>query len=429
MDLLEDKDKVTKICIVILAGCFAAFMVISWHLGSFKKQPKIFVDWNSPQFIGERSGMYSAIFINENVNEALPDSVLEKFEEEKDSFVAVRSNAELIRLYGISFKEDTLSDLAIECNGKLFDICNKYYLATYQGQQLSPIIPMAIANIETPGRADQNITYSSLFPSKCVKVTTAEAISNMSCVAVLESPEVFSQLASDHWTRDRGSLQMNPAYGVGVPAFDSLMGPSEESILSNIRNIGMDFSGYSAYEPRLGRTLTVDDWLAQLSSYPGDRFNVRDSVLRLAAASQEAIDQYSQQYVIENDAEVMAIIAMHHNSGSVWNPGYNNKSVGNWRSGLDAHRYMLGITSDAFMKKLRKICTINIEEARAAGKDIPMCMERSDARDLFNEAFNDGIVSDFNSYVHQGNYYEVTYCYPIQALYAYTMLSLVYSGK
>lgn len=424
----RDED-ITKILLVILGACFLVFISISIYLGSDKFRPKIYVDWNSPEFIGERSGQYSAIFANEKLNQELPDKVLDKFELEKEEFAEVRSNDELIRLYGISFKEGTLSQLAIDCNSRLFEICNKYYLATYAGKQLSPLIPMAIANIETPGRADNTITYSSLFPSKCVPVNSAESINNMSCLAVIESSEVFSVLAGDHWTRDRGALQMNPAYGVEYEAFNSLMGPSEAEILGNIAGLGMDFSGYRANQPRYNNTIGVDDWLAMISVYPGDRYNVKDSVLRLAAASQSAVDEFSTSYEIVNDAQEMCLIAMHHNSGSVWNPSYVSKKVGNWRNGAVAYRYCCAVSSPEFVSRVKAICLDRLSKARKDNKTPPMFLERKDAKKLYDEAYSDGIVEDYNTYVYTGQYYEVTYLYPIQALYAYTMLGLVYSGR
>lgn len=424
----RDEDT-TKILLVILGACFLVFISISIYLGSDKFRPKIYVDWNSPEFIGERSGQYSAIFANEKLNQELPDKVLDKFELEKEEFAEVRSNAELIRLYGISFKEGTLSQLAIDCNSKLFEICNKYYLATYAGKQLSPLIPMAIANIETPGRADNTITYSSLFPSKCVPVNSAESISNMSCLAVIESPEIFSMLASDHWARDRGSLQMNPGYGVEYEAFNSLMGPSEAEILANVSGLGIDFSGYRASQPRYNNTIGVDDWLAMVSSYAGDRYNVKDSVLRLAAASQSAVNDFTVNYEITSDAQEMCLIAMHHNSGSVWNPNYVSKKVGNWRNGSVAYQYCCAISSPKFMSKIKSMCVERLTKARDSGKTPPMFLERTDAKALYDSAFKEGIVDDYNTYVYTGQYYEVTYLYPIQALYAYTMLGLVYSGR
>ena len=70
-----------------------------------------------------------------------------------------------------------------------------------------------------------------------------------------------------------------------------------------------------------------------------------------------------------------------------------------------------------------------LESARSEGKPIPMTLDRSDAKVLFEQAMDAELVRDYGTYVQQGRYYEVTYCYPIQALYAYMMLGLVYSGK
>lgn len=428
-ELLNDEKFVMKVLYATIIACVIATLVIVSVIFKQNNSARIIIDWNSPQFIGSRSGQYSAIFAKNKLTEELSEQTLKEFEEEKEVFAIAHSNAELIRLYGISFKENSISDLAVDCNTKLFEICNKYFLTTYQGQQLSPLIPMTISNIETPHRATQAVTYSALFPSKIIPITSADAISNMSCLAVMESPEVFAQLAADHWTRDRGALQMNPAYGVDYPAFNSLMGPSEAEILGNIRGTGIDLSLYNAYEPRNSRTITGDMWLDELSTYPGDRFSVKDSVLRLASACQSSIDQYGSQYQIENDMETMCLLAMSHNSGSVWNPAYQQSKVGNWRNGATAYTYCKQITSPEFTVKLKNYCTDKLESARNSSKEIPMTLDRKDAKALFEEAEAEGIVSNYISYVYEGNYYEVTYCYPIQALYAYTMLGLVYSGK
>lgn len=61
----RDEDT-TKILLVILGACFLVFISISIYLGSDKFRPKIYVDWNSPEFIGERSGQYSAILQMKN---------------------------------------------------------------------------------------------------------------------------------------------------------------------------------------------------------------------------------------------------------------------------------------------------------------------------------------------------------------------------
>lgn len=424
-----NNEKTTYILLAVLALLTSAFVVVLSFSGKDLRKTKIYIDWNSPQFIGERSGAYTAIFGKQKLDEEVPDDIKEEFKEEKEEFAIAHSNAELIKLYGISFKENTLDDLGIACNTKLFDMCNKYYLTTYYGQQVSPLVPMAISNIETPGRADHKVTYCSLFPSKYIAIDNADQMSNMSCLVVVESQELFSKLASDHWTRDRGELQMNPDYGTGYEAFNSLMGPSEAEILGNIKGTDIDLSKLAAYEPRNERNIGGEEWVAGASTKPGDRFNIRDSLLRLAASSQSAIDQYVSQYEIANDSEVMCLIAMAHNAGSVWNPSYRSSKVGNWRSGVIAERYCKELTSDAFIRKLKNYCEARLSAAREAGVDVPMTLDRSDAKVLFEEGMSEGIFDDYRTYVYEGRYYEVTYCYPIQALYNYMMLGLVYSGK
>ena len=422
-------DRGTKVALVVLGACFLSAIVIAVYLGSQRHTTKIIIDWNSPRFIGERSGYYNAIFGQMDIDEPVDKDVLEEFEKEKEDFAIARSNAELIKEYGISFKDGTLSDLAIACNTELFDMCNKYFLVSYNGEQVSPIIPMAIANNETPSRADNSITYSSLFPSKLVQVNSPDAIQNMSCIAVLESAENFSKLANDHWTRDRGALQMNPNYGINHEAYNSLMGPSEASILANIDTTGIDFTGYQAYEPRNGRYITAEDWIAGASTGPGDRFSVRDSVLRIASEAQDAVYQFTSMYEVTNDSQLAVLIAMQHNAGSTWNPSLQQKKIGNWRSGYMAYRFLVGITSEDFLGVMNNYVSDKLKSARDSGKSPQMYLERDEAIELFNTGVEMGILSNYESYVYTGNYYYVTYTYPIQALYSYLMLGMVYSGK
>ena len=156
---------------------------------------------------------------------------------------------------------------------------------------------------------------------------------------------------------------------------------------------------------------------------------MRDSILRVASEAQDAINQYASQYPIENDSQEMLIVAMTHNSGSVFNPAYATKKVGNWRSGIDANRYLLQLTSDDFITLMHSYCKQELERARSSGSKITMYLERAQAKDLFRQGQEQGIFQNYESYIYMGNYYEVTYTYPIQALYAYTMLGLVYSGN
>lgn len=392
-------------------------------------KPKTIIDWNSPEFIGDRSREYQAIFAKASEKGKFSASDKEALESEVAEFKEARSNSELISLYGISFKEGTISDLAIKVNSKLFDVCSKYYMCTYGDKQAPSLIPMAIANVETPNRADQRTSYSALLPTKYIDVETPDAVDTMSCLTVLENQDTFKSLASDHWTRDRGALQMNPNYGVGNTLYDSLMGPSEATILANVGSIDRNMSMYSAYEPRNKRTIDVDTWLSNSSKQPGDRFNVRDSVLRLASASQDALDSYTSQYTIHNDMEVVALIAQHHGSSSIWDRSRAQKKSGNWRSGTVAHSYTLAVSSEEFQKKLKSICLENLQQARKSDRAIPMSMSRGTAKKLWNECAREEIVPDYSTFVVEGRYFEVTYLYPIQVMYAYSMLGLVYSGR
>ena len=54
-----------------------------------------------------------------------------------------------------------------------------------------------------------------------------------------------------------------------------------------------------------------------------------------------------------------------------------------------------------------------LTKARDSGKTPPMFLERKDAKALYDSAFKEGIVDDYNTYVYTGQYYEVTYLYPI----------------
>ena len=148
---------------------------------------------------------------------------------------------------------------------------------------------------------------------------------------------------------------MTSTYGTEYASFNSLMGPSEAEILNNIQ--GTDIDEYvCGVRAKNNRNITGEEWLAQVSTAPGDRFSVKDSLLRLASAVQSAIDQYSDQHQIENDYEMMTLIAMADNAGSVWNKSYHGSKIGNWRSGAVAYRYCKQITSDEFIHILKGYC-------------------------------------------------------------------------
>lgn len=419
--------KTVLVSLGVLGACAIMSIVLLCMNHRQHRERDVIIDWNSPQFIGERSYQYNAIFVMHDIDEELPEEVIEEFKE--DEYITGSNNMELINTYGISFKEGTLSPLGVECNSALYDLCNKYFLASYHGIQLSPLLPMAVANVETPERANNRITYSSLFPSGVVSVTSPDAIVNMSCVAVLEDEQMFNAMASDYTTLKRGPLQLSDSYGTSHSAYNSLMGPSEASILTNVAGVGIDYSGYQAYEASTLHILTVNDWLARVSANPGDRYNTRDSVLRFASVSQDSVNKYVEQYDIRNDMELVSLVAIGHNTEGVWDASMASKGVGSWRSGVNASNFVKDISGNDFVAKVRDLQTQNLQMAREENRKIPMGINKSEVRELYNEAVSQGILSEVQTYTYGGSSGEDTTFFPIQVMYSYLMLAAVYSGN
>ena len=146
-----------------------------------------------------------------------------------------------------------------DANSALYDLADKYFQVYYGSMRLSPITPLAIANVETPGRADNNVTWSALFPSKYVPINM---LYTMDVTTVLSSESIYKPLSTEYSTRDRGALQMSPTYGTNNDYFNRLMSDSEVDKLSTISD--------SKHE----------NWIKGASSKRGDRFYVPDVCLR-----------------------------------------------------------------------------------------------------------------------------------------------------
>ena len=391
------------------------------------------INWNSPAYIHKRNNRVYSTFKKNKLGEPLPtdtvEEIAEKEEEQKEEFKKIRTPEQIIDEFGIYFNNQD-SDLAIEVNTKIYDVVESYFLTAYNGKQLSPFIPMAIANVETPDRVNTKINYSALLPSKYINVVSSDAVDTMSSLALLDSPETFKALASDHWSRDRGPLQQMDMAGTMYEAYNSLMGPSEQSLLRNYTGMDKDFSAYQAYEPRIGRTLSVKDWVAEASSMPGDRHNIRDAVLRASAEFQQAIDQYSSQYEIENEYQALVVCSMYHAESSIWNPAYAHRPVGVWLNGGEsAHSLLVGVTNSDFIKIIEDFVDQKIKDYRNGG-ELRIYCEREWANNLYQLGVDKGYFYDYPLYVNTSSqYFYVKYQYPIQALYAYIMLNKLYTGE
>ena len=420
--------------IFIIVGVLCTLaMIIIFASYRQRKSRKVVINWNSPTYIHKRNNRVYSTFKKNKLDEPLPtdtvEEIAEKEEEQKEEFKKIRTPEQIIDEFGIYFNSQD-SDLAIEVNTKIYDVVESYFLTAYNGKQLSPFIPMAIANVETPDRVNTKINYSALLPSKYINVVSSDAVDTMSSLALLDSPETFKALASDHWSRDRGPLQQMDMAGTMYEAYNSLMGPSEQSLLRNYTGMDKDFSAYKAYESRTGRTLSVKDWVAEASSIPGDRHNIRDAVLRASAEFQQAIDQYSSQYEIENEYQALVVCSMYHAESSIWNPAYAHRPVGVWLNGGEsAHSLLVGVTNSDFIKIIEDFVDQKIKDYRNGG-ELRIYCEREWANNLYQLGVDKGYFYDYPLYVNTSSqYFYVKYQYPIQALYAYIMLNKLYTGE
>lgn len=420
--------------IFIIVGVLCTLaMIIIFASYRQRKSRKVVINWNAPTYIHKRNNRVYSTFKKNKLDEPLPtdtvEEIAEKEEEQKEEFKKIRTPEQIIDEFGIYFNSQD-SDLAIEVNTKIYDVVESYFLTAYNGKQLSPFIPMAIANVETPDRVNTKINYSALLPSKYINVVSSDAVDTMSSLALLDSPETFKALASDHWSRDRGPLQQMDMAGTMYEAYNSLMGPSEQSLLRNYTGMDKDFSAYQVYEPRTGRTLSVKDWVAEASSMPGDRHNIKDAVLRASAEFQQAIDQYSSQYEIENEYQALVVCSMYHAESSIWNQAYAHRPVGVWLNGGEsAHSLLVGVTNSDFIKVIEDFVDQKIKDYRNGG-ELRIYCEREWANNLYQIGVDKGYFYDYPLYMNTSSqYFYVKYQYPIQALYAYIMLNKLYTGE
>lgn len=278
-----------------------------------------------------------------------------------------------------------------DANRELFEIADKYYQVYWGSQRVSPIYPLAVANVETGNRADHSITWSALFPSKYVNINEMHT---MDVTTVLSDESIYKALSTESSTRDRGALQMSPTYGTGNGYFNSLMSGREVDKLS-----GVDTHGH-------------DNWVARASSEAGDRFYIPDVCLRLAAANTDAIERMAKNgYPASSDTQLIAMLAMYHHRSGVWSNGNHSKSIGEWKSGDKAFEYARLVGSDAMVAELSQYARENEDK---------FWIDADVARSVFKDVTGRS-MSEFAS--------KTLVCtYPIKVLYAYIKLSIMYGG-
>lgn len=275
-------------------------------------------------------------------------------------------------------------------NDQLYQLCDSYFTVYYGSNRISPILPMAIANVETPGRANNKVTWSSLFPSAVIPV---DKIYSSDVTTVIEDSIYFATLGHEYSTRDRGPLQMSPTYGTNNKELNMLMSGTEVQKLKKV-----DVSGYSG-------------WASNASNYPGDRFYIPDICLRMSASMQSQIDNMQKNgYIPNNDMQIIAQCAMgHHNSG-IWYFSNHNKKVGKWNSAELAYTYASRISEQQFIDVLSEYA-----------KEHDECYINSTvAKKLYYENFEEPMSTYCTA--------DIVCTYPIKAMYAYIKLCMLYTS-
>lgn len=273
-------------------------------------------------------------------------------------------------------------------NVALYNMCDRYFVVNFGSTRLSPLVPLAVANVETPGRADRSITWSALFPSKVVPM---ELLDTMDVTTVISNESYFNALSSEVSTRDRGALQMSPAYGTSKESFNSMMSGTEKDKLSTV-----DIGSHSS-------------WASGASSKPGDRFYLPDVLLRLSSAFTSATEDMARNdYIPESDMQLFVMCTMYHHRSGVWTG--NAKGGITWNSSDLAYEYSSVISSPEFLDIVTDYCNNHTDVYTIDGKI---------AMSLVNQ-----VCPNPERYCNS----TLVLSYPVKCLYAYIKLAKLYGG-
>ena len=276
-------------------------------------------------------------------------------------------------------------------NGKLYNYCDKYFQCYYGTKRISPIFPLALANVETPGRADNNITWSALYPSRYAKV---EDMDKFDVTYVVKDPKVFAALTKEYSTRDRGALQMSPTYGAGNSSVNRLMSGNEKEKLSHV-----DTTGCSS-------------WASGAASEPGDRFYLPDVCLRLQSAINYNIVNIAKKgYAPESDYQLLAMLAISHNSGSgVWSMNDKNRKIGNWYGAQACYDWCAMCGSQELVSAIEEY----------ADTHTATYINQIVAWEIWNKVYPD---VNYSAYTTS----RINAAFPIEVIYAYIKLTKLYT--
>ena len=262
----------------------------------------------------------------------------------------------------------------------------------------------------------------ALFPSALVSLNSVDEIETFSILDVVSDKALFKKINTEWSGRDRGALQMNPMYGSAETVYYDPMGKSESELLKGVEAK----EGWYAYETKAGGgAYSMANWLSRASLCKGDRFNVKDVILRMANASNSAVHAWKRNYTVTNEYQQVIMLAMYHANSGVWSMSNPDKKIGKWHSMNVAYEYASDLASEEFVSLVFRRAFSDIETARRNGRTPRPYIGESTRQELFAQAERDGILSDVYHYVSDTF---VIPWYPIGALYNYIMLKLLYMG-
>ena len=351
----------------------------------FMQELKISTMVTAPESKYVPNKKYFEMFQTVNLPTSYDEFITFDEEVENEKVVIIDPNAKF-KDESASFKQEYVVS---DANQELYDLADKYYQVYWGSQRVSPIYPLAVSNVETGSRADHNITWSALFPSKYVDINN---LYTMDVTTVLSSESIYKALSTESSTRDRGALQMSPTYGTGNDYFNSLMSGTEADKLSSVSS-------------------DHTTWINGASKQKGDRFYVPDVCLRLAAANTDAIERMTKNnYAPESDLQLVAMLAMYHHRSGVWSNDNHSKSIGEWKSGEHAFEYAKLASSDAVVSKLKEYALRNPDKFWIDADVVKTLFKDSTGREMTEFASKTLVCT-----------------YPIKVLYAYIKLCIMYS--
>lgn len=287
----------------------------------------------------------------------------------------------------MSFKTSDITATGV--NAEIYDLVSQNFNVWYGGMRVSPILPMAVSNVETPGRADHAVTWCSLFPSKIVPI---DLLYDFDVTYVVSNNGWYTALSSEYSTRDRGCLQMSPTYGTNNEALNAQMSGTEKDKLATV-----DTSAYST-------------WVSGASSSPGDRFYLPDVCLRMTAAMQaQTVYMQKNNYVPATDMQLIAMLAASHQQSGIWYYSDHSKAIGCWRSGDLVYEWCQLISSEEMINALTDLARNSDSCFIDSNKATQLCSELG--------------IDNFSKYSTKN----IVCTYPIKVLYAYIKLCILYT--